>query len=197
MTSVNITSVDAVLGQTGAVVVIPTDTVYGIVARAEDRVAVERLYQLKRREHKPGTLIAGSLDQLVALGIKRRYLKAVERFWPGPISVIIPCGPELEYLHQGQNGLAIRIPNDSALLALLAKTGPLLTSSANQPGETPAATVDDAKQYFSDSIDAYIDGGDLSGRSSSTVIRIIDDAIEVIREGAVSRKTIEEKTNEL
>lgn len=173
------------LSQPGAVGVIPTDTVYGVVARAVDKDAVTRLYELKRREHKPGTLIAASVDQLVGLGIKRRYLKPVEQYWPGSVSVVIPCGPDLEYLHQGVQSLAMRIPDDELLRSLLEKTGPLITSSANQPGEPPANTVDEARAYFDNGVDFYEDGGDRSGRQASTVIRIVDDAIEVLRQGAV------------
>lgn len=170
----------------GAVGVIPTDTVYGLVARAADRPAVERLYKLKSRERKPGTIIAASVDQLVELGLKRRYLKAVEYFWPGAVSVVLPeSSPELAYLHQGKQSLALRIPDWADLKALLEQTGPLLTSSANLPGETPAATIAKSRDYFGDSIDFYIDSGDLSGRQSSTVIRIVDDAIEVLRPGSV------------
>lgn len=179
---------DAILSSlmlAGAVGIIPTDTVYGLVARSGDRAAVKRLYNLKLREGKPGTIIAASIDQLVELGLKRRYLKAAEQYWPGAVSVIIPCGPELEYLHEGLNSLAVRIPNDKNLLGLLEQTGPLLTSSANHPGEPTATTVDQAKNYFSDKVDFYVDGGDLSGREPSTVIRIIDDAIEVLRQGAI------------
>ena len=174
-----------ILNAPGAIAVIPTDTVYGVVARAEDTAAVTRLYALKSRENKPGTLIAASIDQLVALGIKRRYLTAVEQFWPGAVSVIIPCGPELLYLHQGVSSLAVRITNDAALVGILSKTGALLSSSANQPGKPPANTIDDARMYFGDSVDAYIDGGDMSGREPSTVLRIVDDAIEIVRQGAV------------
>jgi L-threonylcarbamoyladenylate synthase len=170
----------------GAVGVIPTDTVYGLVARAADKAAVIRLYALKGREHKPGTIIAANIGQLVELGIKRRYLTAVEQFWPGAVSVEIPCGEtRLEYLHLGKMTLAIRLPAGSELRDLLYKTGPLQTSSANQPGEPPANTIAEAKKYFGDRIDFYIDGGDLSNRQPSTIIRIIDDAIEIIREGAV------------
>lgn len=167
-----------------AVGVIPTDTVYGIVARASDRDAVTRLYWLKHREHKPGTMIAANIDQLVELGFKRRYLQAVERFWPGAVSVVIPC-PELEYLHQGVQSLAVRIPENEKLRDLLAHTGPLLTSSANQPGEPPANTVAEARGYFGDAVDFYEDGGDISGMKPSTVIRMVDDAVEVLRDGAV------------
>lgn len=170
----------------GTVGVIPTDTVYGIVARAADPAAVQRLYALKKRDNKPGTIIAASTNQLADLGIKRRYLKAVEQYWPGPISVIVPCGPELNYLHLGKNGLAVRIPDHPKIHALLEKSGPLLTSSANQPGQQPAATIAQASDYFGDDVDFYQDGGNLSAQQPSTVIRIIDDAIEVIRQGAVT-----------
>lgn len=174
------------LQKPGSVGVIPTDTLYGLVARAADQVAVERLYGLKNREGNPGTIIAASLKQLEDLGLKHRYLKAVEQYWPGAISVIIPASDSaLSYLHQGKMSLAVRIPDDKILQSLLAKIGPLLTSSANHPGEQPAQTIEEAKAYFDDEVNFYINGGDLSGRKPSTIIRIIDDAIEVMREGAV------------
>lgn len=170
----------------GAIGVIPTDTVYGVAARAQDPQAVERLYTLKKRESKPGTLIAANIKQLEELGLKHRYLKAVEQYWPGAVSVIIPCGdPKLAYLHQGKMSLAVRIPDHKELHELLLETGPLLTSSANHPGEQPANTIEEAKAYFGEQVDFYIDGGDVSGRKPSTIIRIIDDAVEVIRPGAV------------
>lgn len=169
--------------RSGAVGVLPTDTVYGLVASAALPESVERLYALKQREQKPGTIIAASIDQLVELGIKRRYLTAVEQFWPGAVSVEIPH--HLDYLSQSTGRQAFRIPDDAALLELLEKTGPLQTTSANQPGEKPAATLAEAWQYFGDSVDFYVEGGDLSNREPSTIIRVVDDAIEVIRQGAV------------
>jgi tRNA threonylcarbamoyl adenosine modification protein (Sua5/YciO/YrdC/YwlC family) len=170
----------------GEVAVIPTDTVYGLVCSAADRDAVKRLYGLKDREHKPGTLIAASIDQLVELGLKRRYMVPVEQYWPGPVSVVIPCGPELEYLHQGLNGLAVRVPKDQKLQQLLHETGPLLTTSANKPGQPTAVTVEQAREYFGDKVDFYADGGNLSGHQPSTIVRVVDDEIEVIRQGAVT-----------
>ncbi len=168
----------------GTVGVIPTDTVYGLAAKAADKQAVSRLYALKERDSKPGTVIAASIEQLVELGLKRRYLTAVSEYWPGPLSVIIPCGAELDYLHLGKAGLAVRLPDDKDLQALLEAVGPLLTSSANAPGKQTANTVDEAKAYFEDKVDFYIDGGDLSNHQPSTIIRVVDDAIEVIRPGA-------------
>lgn len=172
--------------QDGAVGVLPTDTVYGLVCRAADETAVARLYDLKRREHKPGTVIAAKLQQLIDLGLRARYLKAVEAYWPNPISVVIPCGKELAYLHQGVQSLAVRIPADESLRRLLDRTGPLLTSSANQPGQPVATTLDEAQDYFGDNVDFYVDGGTITGRQPSTVIRIVDDAIEILRPGAIN-----------
>lgn len=174
------------LSKQGAIGVIPTDTVYGVVARATDHEAVTRLYELKKRDSKPGTVIAADIGQLEELGLKHRYLKAVEQFWPGAVSVVIPASdPDLEYLHRGRMSLAVRVPAGKELQSLLKKTGPLLTSSANRSGEPPAATIAQARKYFDDKVDFYVDGGDLSGRQPSTVIRILDDAVEVLRPGAV------------
>ena len=172
----------------GAVGILATDTVYGLVASAHNVAAVSRLYVLKQRENKPGTLIAASIEQLVELGIMRRYISPVEPYWPNPLSVVVPAPESLHYLHQGKGSLAVRIPADDVLLALLQKTGPLLTSSANQPGMPTATTLQEAQAYFGDSVDYYLDGGDLYGRASSTIIRVVDDEIEVLREGAVTIK---------
>lgn len=168
----------------GKVGVIPTDTVYGLACAAANQGAVERLYKLKDREQKPGTIIAASIEQLVELGIKARYLKPVAQYWPNSISIIIP-NHGLSYIHQGQGGIAIRLPAKKDLQTLLEKAGPLLTTSANHPGEPTAVTIQEAREYFGDKLDFYVDGGDLSGRPASTLIRILDDAAEVLREGAV------------
>ncbi len=170
----------------GAVGIMPTDTLYGIVCSAGSRQSAERLHQVKQRDGKPGTIIAADIGQLEALGLKRRYLTPVQQFWPGAVSVIIPCGSELEYLHLGKGGLAVRIPADEQLRALLSQTGPLLTSSANLTGQPPAVTIAQAQYYFGDTVDFYVDGGDLSGNLPSTIIRVVDDEIELIRPGAVN-----------
>jgi L-threonylcarbamoyladenylate synthase len=169
----------------GGVGVIPTDTVYGLVCAAQNQAAVARLYQLKTRENKPGTVIAASTEQLIDLGIPRRYLTAVEHFWPNSISIIVASTPALQYLDLGKMSLAVRIPADTGLRSLLEKTGPLLTTSANRPGEKVADTVSDARKYFGEQVDFYVDGGDLSSHPPSTIIKVIDDEVVVLREGAV------------
>ncbi len=169
----------------GQVGVMPTDTIYGLVARAADEQAVAKLYALKNREHKPGTVIAASVEQLVELGVPKRYLSNVEHLWPNSLSIEIPLGERLPYLQQGTGRQAYRVVSDANARAILEQTGPLLTSSANQPGKPGSTTIQQAVDYFGDNVDFYVDGGDLSDRAPSTIIRIVDDAIEVVRPGAV------------
>jgi len=172
--------------QLGCIGVIPTDTLYGVVCVASKQESVERLYALKKRENKPGTIIAASIEHLTSLGLKKRYLTAVEQYWSGAVSIVIPTSDSsTEYLSQGASGLAVRVVANKKLVKLLNQTGPLMTSSANQPGESPANTIKEAKVYFGGEVDFYVDGGDLSNNKPSTIIRVVDDAVEVIRPGAV------------
>jgi tRNA threonylcarbamoyl adenosine modification protein (Sua5/YciO/YrdC/YwlC family) len=171
----------------GGVGVLPTDTVYGLATRADNPEGVARLYALKHRERKPGTTIAANVEQLVALGIDEKYLRQVEKWWPNPLSVVVPTGEHLFYLHQGLDSLPMRLPKDDALRVFLEKTGPLATSSANQPGEPESRNLEEAWDYFGNDVDFYVDGGDMSGRAPSTIIRISTTGdIEVLRQGAVT-----------
>jgi tRNA threonylcarbamoyl adenosine modification protein (Sua5/YciO/YrdC/YwlC family) len=171
---------------TGKVGVIPTDTLYGLVACATDPAAVTKLYAIKRRDHKPGTVIAASTDQLLALGVHADHIARVKGVWPGSVSVETPLGPELAYLHQDTGRQGFRVVAEPALRALLERTGPLVTSSANQPGEPVAAIVGQAHASFGENVDFYVDGGDLSDRLPSTLIAVSGAGeITIIREGAV------------
>jgi L-threonylcarbamoyladenylate synthase len=169
----------------GAVGVLLTDTVYGLVCRAADEAAATRLYALKHREHKPGTIIAAKLQQLIDLGIRGRYLKPVESYWPNPLSVVIPCDDQTTYLHQGRHSLAVRIPAVVGLRDFVSKTGALLTSSANTPGEPTATNLAEAQAYFGAQVDFYVDSGQAPSPVPSTVIRVVDDAVEVLRQGTM------------
>lgn len=155
------------------VCVIPTDTVYGVVGKLNSPKAVAKIYELKQRDpEKPvGTILAASLAQVATLTTKEALALAAE-FWPGPTSVIVPADDSYAYAHKGEMSLAVRIPADEALRALLVQTGPLATSSANLQSQEPATTVQEAKDYFGDKVALYIDGGDLSERAPSRIIRI-------------------------
>jgi tRNA threonylcarbamoyl adenosine modification protein (Sua5/YciO/YrdC/YwlC family) len=169
----------------GGLGVMPTDTVYGLVARAANPDAVKRFYALKHREHKPGTVVAATVNQLVELGVPEEYLRRVAQWWPNPLSVEMSLGKDLTYLHQDTGRQAFRVVADERLRSILEQTGPLVTTSANQPGEPGATNLSEAEDYFKGAVDFYVDGGDLSGRAPSTIIRVVADDIEVIRQGAV------------
>lgn len=178
--------------QHGAVGILPTDTLYGVVASAANPAAVAKLYQLKHREHKPGTTIAASTEQLIRLGIDPDYVARVAHLWPASLSVVLPLPDSLQYIHQGLGSSPFRVVADPALRRLLQQTGPLVTSSANQPGQPPATNMAQAHAYFGDLPDFYVDGGDIGERQPSTIIKLTPSGhMQLIRAGAVTIDTKE------
>lgn len=169
----------------GAVGILPTDTVYGLVACASNPQAVERFYRLKHREQKPGTLIAANTHQLHDLGVPENEIDAVAKWWPNPLSAVLTVRGN-EYLHQGVGTLAMRVVADPTVKALLEQTGPLITSSANQPGKPPATTIQEAVAYFGESVDFYVDGGEINNSLPSTIIRPTPNGIEILRQGSIT-----------
>lgn len=171
----------------GGIGVIPTDTVYGIVARAFDEQAVGRLYALRRSTlRKPFIILVSSVRELAAFGCKpnaavSRFLKTV---WPGKVSVILPCHREkFAYLHLGTGTLAFRLPRSKALITLLKKTGPLVAPSANREGNRPARTIAEAKKYFGSAVDIYVRG--IVRVTPSTLVSMRGPTPTVIRQGSV------------
>ncbi len=160
-----------------------TDTVYGIVGRAASTTAATRIMEVKGRENKPGTLIAANVQQLIGLGLPPDYLKLCQAFWPGPVSIVIPAGPELEYIHLGKDSIVTRITDKPEFVGLLEAVGPLLTTSANLPGEPVVTTIAEAQTLFGAGVDFYVDGGHVADPVASTIIKI---DITVLRQGAAT-----------
>lgn len=173
--------------------VMPTDTLYGIVGAALSREAVERIYKVRKRNpDKPFIILISSPEDLELFGvpIHKGPGRVAQRFWPGRVSVIVPCDkPELEYLHRGMKTLAFRLPEKQELVALLKETGPLVAPSANLEGEMPSLTVEEAKRYFGDGADFYVDEG-LIQSEPSTIIQVTGHKILIIREGAKKIKIL-------
>lgn len=173
--------------QSGAVGVIPTDTVYGLVAKADSQHAIEKLYATKRRELSPGTMIGANIEQFAHLGFNVAQLEQVRHYWPASLSVVLDASGVATYIKQLRDALPVRIPADTVLAALLAATGPLMTTSANAPKQPTSTSIQMAMDYFGDEVDFYVDGGDLSGRPPSTIIGFApDNSIVVYRQGAVT-----------
>lgn len=178
----------------GNVGIIPTDTVYGLVCCAENKHAVERLYSLKQREQKPGIIIAGDVSQLENFGIDPEMLVRAKKLWPGPISIGLEHTQE--HIHQGTHQAAFRVVANEELKELLFKVGPLLTTSANLPGQPPAQTIQEAEQYFKENVDFYVDGGDYANRPSSTLIRFTEHDVEILRQGNISAEEIRNRLSQ-
>jgi len=171
----------------GGVVVLPTDTIYGIHCLALSRIAVNNLYNLKKRyPTKPFIILISSIKQLSLFGIKieNNTKQILSTYWPGMVSIVLPCKlTKFKYLHRKTNSLAFRLPNKRWLVDLIDKTGPLVSTSVNVEGETPATTIKEAREYFGDKIKVYVDEGPLESHAS-TVIKIINTKVVVLREGS-------------
>lgn len=172
----------------GGVGVIPTDTIYGLVGQALSPEAVERISKIKNRPDKKGFIVLiSSIEDLRIFGIELSETAKIflNKFWPGKVSVeFFSTLPKYEYLRRPDNTNAFRFPDKPDLIDLLKETGPLIAPSANPEGLPPARNISEAKQYFGDKVDFYEDGGNLESQPS-TLVRIKDDKIEVLREGAV------------
>ena len=165
----------------GGVAVLRTDTLYGVVARADMQAAVERVYKVKGRTptKSPIVLIAG--PEAMFDSYTEAELRDVAELWPGKNSVILPSTVAPEWIARGNASVAYRVPDDEALRDLLAQTGPLIAPSANPEGLPPAMTIEAAKQYFGDAIDAYVDGGEVKDDTPSQLFRVTSDGLERLR----------------
>lgn len=116
----------------GKVVVVPTDTVYGLAARFDCRKAVERIYELKGRDFKkPLAILGASKEQL-----DRFVLEWVDVEWPGAITIVVPCKNVPEWVNSGLQTIGLRIPDHKELLEVIEEVGPIVATSANRSGET-------------------------------------------------------------
>lgn len=174
--------------RTGSIGIVPTDTLYGLVALASDPDAVERTYRARGREAgKPCVVLLSDASELERFGIVPDTVsrERLARVWPGKASIVFPChDPRWKHLHRGTGTIAFRIPDDADLHVFLAETGPVIAPSANPAGERPAETAGEAEGYFGESADFVVDGGRRSGEPS-TVARMTEGGWEILRQGPV------------
>lgn len=195
----------------GELIVIPTDTVYGVAADAFSPTAVQRLLDAKGRgRDQPPPVLIGSKDTLVALAesVPEPVQRLVDEFWPGGLTIVLPAQPSLVWdLGETKGTVAVRMPEGRVVLELLAETGPLAVSSANLTGEPAATSVADAERMLGDSVAVYLDGGPSGEGIASTIIdatslvvRGGDETageVRILRQGAVSRAQLEEVLGDL
>ena len=166
----------------GGVVAMRTDTIYGLLALAGNELAVERIYAMKGRDDtKSPIVLIGDIAQLFSQP-SAKHLEGLQEFWPGKVSVIMPHSGNYEWLTRGNESIAYRLPDSLELRSLLIRTGPLIAPSANPQGKVPACTIAEARDYFGDKVDMYIDGGKVEDNTPSRLIRFNNDGThEVLR----------------
>jgi L-threonylcarbamoyladenylate synthase len=172
--------------QRGSIGVLLTDTLYGLVARANDADAVERVYEARGRDReKPCIVLIEDTKQIWDKdSLTATHSMVMEQHWPGKVSIILPiAGKTPDFVHRGHNGtVAFRMPDDLELRRLLAQTGPLIAPSANIAGQPPATDIAQAEAYFGDRVDFYVDSGPRSqGEPSRLLQPEPDGTVRVLR----------------
>jgi tRNA threonylcarbamoyl adenosine modification protein (Sua5/YciO/YrdC/YwlC family) len=173
----------------GELVVLPTDTVYGLAADAFDAAAVRRLLDAKGRGREmPPPVLVGSVATLDALASTvpdwARHL--VEHYWPGPLTIVVHEQTSLQWdLGETRGTVAVRMPHDPVALELLGRTGPLAVSSANTTGSPAATDADQAAEMLGDSVAVVLDAGPTVDDRPSTIVDCTSGRPRVLRVGAV------------
>ena len=178
-TSVNDPEITRIL-LAGGVGVVRTDTLYGLIARADDEAAVRRVYELKGRDDDKSPIVLISAVEQIYDELSEVHRAYVDGVWPGPVSVIVPSHRAPSWIRRGNASVAYRLPDDSSLQDLLSATGPLIAPSANPQGMQPALNIREARYYFADKVDFYVDGGQVEHPQPSQLLRLEADG-EVTR----------------
>lgn len=182
--------------QRGQLVVLPTDTVYGLGADAFSPDAVKRLLDAKGRgrEMPPPVLVsaATTLDAL-AVGVPAYARALVQELWPGPLTLVCRQQSSLQWdLGDTRGTVAVRMPDNDVALDLLSRTGPLAVSSANRTGLPAATDADAAESMLGESVEVFLDGGSTPGDQPSTIVDVTGRTGRVLRLGAVSLERLNE-----
>ena len=174
----------------GRLVVLPTDTLYGIGADAFNREAVERLLAVKGRgRHMPPPVLVGDIRTIdgLAIDVPDYVRRLVEAFWPGPLTVVLKAQPSLTWDLGDTNGtVALRMPDHELALALLREVGPMAVSSANVTGWPAARTMVEAATQLGSAVFVYLDGGPVGEGLPSTILDCTGEEPVILREGALT-----------
>lgn len=154
--------------QPGSVALLPTDTIYGLHARADDAYGVKKIAQIKGRDAaKPFIVLGRSMEQLEQAGalFSATVRAVVDELWPGPLTAILPLNKPLAAARDAKS-IGVRVPDLDWLRQLLDRTGPLASTSANRSGEPPVSDPSELSRELQDALDALVDIGPLSGKPS-------------------------------
>jgi tRNA threonylcarbamoyl adenosine modification protein (Sua5/YciO/YrdC/YwlC family) len=179
----------------GQVVVLPTDSVYGLAADAFSQVGMQRLFGAKRRgRNTPVTVVIRSPRQTTGLveAIAEPAERLMAAYWPGPLTLVFRAVPELNWdIGAAAGSVSLRIPRDDLLLDLVGEVGPLAVTSANHQGKPVPTTAAQAQRQLGLAAALYLDGGERNG-PTSTVVDVTRGSAEVLREGAIPAAHVEQ-----
>lgn len=188
--------------QAGGVIVYPTETLYGIGANALDPKAAAKVLAAKGRGRgKPMLVLVPDIDSVKPLvtEVPPLAFALMESFWPGPLTIVFPVSQAVPPEVVGDaTSLGIRVPSSPLCLRLLRLAGcPLVSTSANRPGEAPLRSIDAIQRALSGGVDLFLDGGELPERKASTVVDLTQDPPRLIREGEIEPTSIREVVRNL
>ena len=182
--------------ESDGIIVMPTDTVYGIAADAFSATGVEKLLAAKGRgRDMPPPVLIGQREVLMALAEvpNASVFELTKRFWPGPLTIVCGAQAMLDWdLGDTHGTVAVRMPDHEAALELLRKTGPLAVSSANTHGSPAACDAAEAEEMLGESVDIYIDGGAAPGIGASTIVDLTRTPPRILREGPITAAELRE-----
>lgn len=173
----------------GGVILVPTDTVWGLACDFQNVSALTRMYRLKKSEIRQTALLCSGVEQLetVNVSLHGTALKLARKFWPGALTIVVFAdSPKLKWVAASDKTIGLRVPDNDRLRNLINRYGnPIAATSANFTGEKPPRLFVDVPQAIVDGVDAVIDQESAAGGVASTVIRIVDDDWQILRPGAI------------
>jgi len=182
--------------QRGRLVIVPTDTVYGLGADAFSPAAVQRLLNAKGRGRQmpPPVLVSAKTTlEALAVGVPDWARALVEELWPGPLTLVLRQQPSLQWdLGETRGTVAVRMPDHEVALELLARTGPLAVSSANRTGLPPATDADDAEAMLGELVKVILDAGRTPGPVPSTIVDCTGEQGRILRQGVLPVERLNE-----
>jgi len=178
----------------GGLVAFPTETVYALAAAAGLPEALDRLRRVKGRSpEKPFSYLLSDACQVAQLAgdVPSRAQALMNRYWPGPLTIVLPAAPGARSAGEERPTVGVRVPANRVALELLRLADVLVAApSANPSGRPPSMTAEEVRTYFDGRIDLIVDGGPVALREPSTVVRITDSSWEVLREGIITAEMI-------
>lgn len=177
--------------RSGQVVAVPTETYYGLAVDPENERALAALFALKQRpKHKPILLLISRMEQLerYIAGVPDQYCSLMERYWPGPLTLVFPARTDVSPLLTGDSGtIGIRLTPHPAACRIIDLLGrPITATSANLSNHEPARTAQEARTAFGDKLGYVVDGGPADNNSGSTVVSSVGGVLCIARRGRIA-----------